>query len=667
MSSQLCRTWMAIMALSALAPRIAAAKDSSSTPLTSGWQRIELPFEADGRLTAAVFRDTLFVGSTSGSGRQVLGAIPLDRVGAGSRAAACPLPAEFRIARVGSLVSMGDSLVVSCSVESDDRRHEDGLFVYDGRWRRFPTPPDWLSQSIGGLQYLDGVLYAHGRFRPSPEAPCDNVVIWDGRAWQALGLQLGWHYVGSLVVLDGALTGVFSMVDSELDENWLRRSFSRQHIASWDGTGWRALCEDRGGFLASPVVHHGELSLAHTDRRGSCGGTVDVVRLTDGELRRLGEEFGLSTGRGASVDRLVEYRGRLVAAGSFDHVGAAAADNIAFWDGTRWRGIGSLPPGTGSNFLDADQRGIWVGGGTPTTTRSGPALVFLWDAALPEQGPPAPFFPPPAGMPSVAARSDTIPPFRNGTFAEWADGAPVGWKLDASTLLRDAALLSSPASRDSLSVLPDGGVSLWPDPASRYPLTFGQSFSIEPGRCYRLRVTTRQSPRAIDGEAEMETASRLQFGLGDAWDALDLLSTGFADEELTLLAPDGASQGSVMFTCGRATERLEIQEVDIAESPLDFGACFVKREDWHDDLAVLRSAAARAVNSEVFQNILHEALRSLRDPEIRTVANKSDMTAIGMVYSDEGRPASPRGWSQPGPNERLLRLPCGVNVIYSWR
>ena len=662
---------------------VAAAGDPSSIPAASGWQRIELPFAADGRLVAAVFRDTLFVGSTSKSGQQVLGAIPLDRGGAGSRAASCPLPPEFRITRVDGLVSMGDSLVVLCSVESDDRRHDDGMFVYDGRWRRFPTLPDWPSQSVRGHQFLNGILHAHGGFRPSPEAPCDNVIDWDGRTWRALGLQLGWHYVGSLVVLDGALTGVFSMVDSELDENWLRRSYSRQHIASWDGSGWRTLCEGRGGFLASPVVHHGELTMAHTDRRGSYGGSADVVRLADGELRRLGEEFGLSTGRGASVDRLVEYRGRLVAAGSFDHVGAAAADNIAFWDGTRWRGIGALPPGTGSNLLDADQRGLWVGGWTPAATRSGPAQVFLWDAALPEQGPPAPFVPPPAEMPTVAARTDTVPPFRNGMFVEWVDGSPVGWELDASTIMasrRPAVVSRLPGQPDGVAGrrgLPVAGSGVQV-PADLRTVILHQTRPLLPSESHGSSDRRGRSPAG----PRSETASRLQFSLGDAWDALDLLSTGFADEELALLAPDEAGQGSVMFTCGKMTERLEILEVDVAEVPLDFGACFalfevefearyafpfVKREDWHDDLAVLRPAATRAVNSEAFQNILHEALRSLRDPAIRTVANHSDMTAIGMVYSDEGRHPYREHWAQPRPDERKLRLPCGVNIIYRVR
>ncbi len=683
MSSQLCRTWMAIMALSALAPRAVAAKAPSSTPAASGWQRIELPFAADGRLAAAVLRDTLFVGSTSGSGRQVLGAIPLDCVGDVSRAAACPLPAEFRIARVGSLVSMGDSLVVSCSVESDDRRHDDGLFVYDGRWRRFPTPPEWPSQSIGGLQYLDGVLYAHGRFRPSPEAPCDNVVAWDGRTWRALGLRLGWHYVGSLVVYEGALTGVFSMLDSELDENWLPRQFSRQHIASWDGSAWRTLFEGCGGFLASPVVHGGELILTQTSRQTRGAGSADVVRLADGELIRLGEEFGLSVGRSAGVDRLVEFRGRLIAAGSFDHVGDVVAGNLAFWDGTIWCEFGALEASIGAGLLLADGPRLWIGGWSPEAVdRSGPARIHCWDADPPAPASPTPFFPPPAAAPIVAARSDTIPPFHNGMFVEWVDGSPVGWELDESTLWRAAALLSSPVCRDSLTALPEGGVSLWPDPTCRYPLTFGQSFSIKPGRCYRLRVTARQSPRSTAGGVALETASRLQFSLGGAWDALELLSTGFADEELALLAPDGAGQGSVMFTCGKKTARLEILEVIVAESPLDFGACFalfeaefearyafpfVKREDWHDDLAVLRPAAARAVNSEAFQNILHEALRSLRDPKIRTVANHSDMTAIGKVYDDDERPPYRVLSGLPEPGERMLRLPCGVNVIYRER
>lgn len=674
---------MAVVALLVLAPRVVADVVRSSGPANSGWQRIDLPFEADGRLVSTIFRDTLFVGSTAKTGQQALGAIPLLQDSAGLCATAFALPLEFRITRVSGLVSMGDSLIAWCEVASEDRRHDDGMFVYDGRWRRFPAMPDWPSQSIGGLQHLGGVLYAHGRFRSSPEAPCDNVIAWDGQTWRALGLQLGWHYVGSLAVHDGALTGVFSKLDGELDESWLPQQYSRLHLASWDGSAWRTLFEGRGGFLASPVVHCGELYVAQTRRSTRGAGSADVVRLADGDLIRLGEEFGLSAGWNADVDRLVEFRGRLIAAGSFDHVGGVVAGSLVFWDGAIWRAFGALEADTGADLLLADGQRFWVGGWSPEAAAGrGPARIYCWDEDPPAQVPPAPYTPPPVETPTIAARSDTIPPFRNGMFVDWADGSPMGWELDASTLWRAAALLSIPVCRDSLTPLPDGGVSLWPDPTCKYPLTLGQSFSIKPGRCYRLRATVRHSPLSIAGEAAMETASRLQFSLGGAWDALDLLSTGFADVELALLAPDGADQGSVMFTCGRMTERLEILAVDVAESPLDFGACFtlfeaefearyafpfVKREEWHDDLAVLRPAAAQAVNSEAFQNILHEALRSLRDPEIRTVANHSDMTAIGMIYDDDERPPYRVLSGLPEPGERMLRLPCGVNVIYRER
>lgn len=674
---------MAVVASLVVAPRVVADVVRSSGPAKSGWQRIDLPFAAEGRLVSTIFRDTIFVGSTAKTGLQALGAIPLAQGSAGLRASACTLPPEFRITRVSGLVSMGDSLIAWCEVASEDRRHDDGMFVYDGRWRRFPAMPDWPSQSISGLQHLGGVLYAHGRFRSSPEAPCDNVIAWDGQTWRALGLQLGWHYVGSLAVHDGALTGVFSKLDGELDENWLPQQFSRLHLASWDGSAWRTLFEGRGGFLASPVVHCGELYAAQTRRSMRGSGSADVIRLADGDLTRLGGEFGLSAGWSARVDRLVEFRGRLIAAGSFDHVGGVVAGNLAFWDGAIWRAFGTLEVGTGADLLLADGQRLWVGGWSPEAAAgSGPARIYCWDADPPAQVPPAPYTPPPVETPTIAARSDTIPPFRNGMFVDWADGSPMGWELDASTLWRAAALLSSPVCRDSLTALPYGGVSLWPDPACRHPLTFGQSFSIKPGCCYRLRIMARHSPRSIAGEAAMETASRLQFSLGSAWDALDLLSTGFEDEELALLAPDGASLGSVLFTCGRATGRLEILEVDVREVPPDFGACFalfetefeanyafpfVEREDWHDTLAVLRPAAVRAVNSVAFRNILLAALKSLRDPAIRTVDNKSDMSAIGMVYSEEGRPSSPEHGAYPRLDERLLRLPCGVNVIYRVR
>ncbi len=391
---------IAVLTLILLAPRAEATPGESSDTAISGWQRVALPIDADWSLVAAVFRDTLFVGGDADTGQSVLCAIPLKSAIGDVRVTACCIPPDLHINNIKSLVSFGDSLIALCGVDTDDTRNVWKLFVYDGKWRRFPLMPDGYSYLFSDLQVAGRTLYATGHFRGEDRGLRESVLSWAGDWWQPLGIQLSLAHRCRLVELGCDLVAVVNKADSELDDEWLRRQFHWQQVLGWDGRHWRTLFTGRGGRLGSPVVHQGALCLGQTPGGNDHGEATIVMRLESGELQRLGEQFSLSSGRDAQVDHLVVYRGRLVAAGLFDHVGDVSVDNIAFWDDEAWRALGACGEDVRLDFMVADERGLWCGSRRVVTKQeTRPAALFHWAGPLPEDVTPATYVPPAVAAP----------------------------------------------------------------------------------------------------------------------------------------------------------------------------------------------------------------------------------------------------------------------------
>lgn len=671
MVSQFPRAWPAALALLMLTPPAVTGSADSANNTTSAWQRIELPIDSDGRLCAAVFRDTLFVGGDAGAGRPALCGVPLDSPSRVLTATECRIQPELRIKSFRSLVSLGDSLIALCVIDADDSRSNRALFVYDGDWRRFPLMPDGFSFLFSGLHVAGRTLCASGRFHGEDRSLREFALSWSGGVWQPLGLRLDLAYRGDLLEFGCDLVAVVCRGDSELGDDWLRRGFHRQQVLGWDGRRWRTLFTGRGGRLSSPVVHQGALCMGQTPGWNDEVGQPAVVRLENGELRRLGGAFGLTAGPDARVEHLAVYRGRLVAAGSFDHVGEASVDDVVFWDGGTWWALGAFGDEVDPDFLVAEERGLWCGGrraGSPRQARS--AALFRWAGPLLRSETPMVHAPPARAVPILPAVADTLLPFGNGDFARWRGDVPVGWKLFGKFRKNGDDAMYGLAKRSG------GGVIMRPDSADTYGMSLAQSFRVEPGRFYRVRIRAHHIPGAGFGRAP---ACRLQYKIGPRTEFLDLPDNEDFSSELTMMAPAGAGDGSVVVLCSSSTAALEVTEVVVEEVPFGFGDCYdrlveefdahyafpgVSRAEWNETVAELRPAAWRAVNSQAFWNILHALLASLRDAEIRTVENSGDVSRIGVIYGGEDIPPPQSSGCLPGPNERLLRLPCGMNIIY---
>ncbi|MDT4958059.1 MAG: hypothetical protein QOG07_3390 [Pseudonocardiales bacterium] len=145
----------------------------------------------------------------------------------------------------------------------------------------------------------NGTLYAGGGFinvAAIPEA--DHVAAYDG-SWHAMG---GGPAVDSFVrSLTASATNVYVGTDS-VDVAGIANA---DHVARWNGTAWSAVGSNSAG--------------------------------TNGW-------FSTTT----TIDALATYGSIVIAAGSFQNAnGNAAADGIAYFDGTNWRPIGSNGAGNG--------------------------------------------------------------------------------------------------------------------------------------------------------------------------------------------------------------------------------------------------------------------------------------------------------------------------------
>lgn len=202
----------------------------------------------------------------------------------------------------------------------------------------------------------DGNLYVAGFFQDAAGIPeADNVAVWNGADWQALGSSDSAvrGTVWAMTVIDGALYigGSFTSASDP----------TISFIAMWDGSRWAPLDDGRGstlnGEVTAMVVSGDKLYVggAFTDVAGIAEADyVAVWNVTTRQWSALGSN---GRGDGAMADRVnalaVDSKGNLYVGGFFtDVAGMPAADNIAVWNGAQWSALGDN--GRGESALNGE-------------------------------------------------------------------------------------------------------------------------------------------------------------------------------------------------------------------------------------------------------------------------------------------------------------------------
>ena len=204
------------------------------------------------------------------------------------------------------------------------------------------------NHSLFALTVLPNADIVAGGYGPGSGFP--NLARWNGVAWSTFGVVTSGPYFGVVTSLAAApngdllVGGGFTAIDS----------VAANGVARWNGSAWAALgtgaaaLSSSSGVNALQVLPNGEVVVG--GRLGVAGGAaVDrVARWNGSTWSALGSPMRGPTHLWPSplvnqfpyVQAVATFaNGAIFAAGSFTVAGAAAAQNVARWDGATWSAL----------------------------------------------------------------------------------------------------------------------------------------------------------------------------------------------------------------------------------------------------------------------------------------------------------------------------------------
>jgi len=179
------------------------------------------------------------------------------------------------------------------------------------------------------------LLVIGGDFSAVGATPANNIAVWNGLTWEALGEGTNGRVYALAVLPDNTLAvgGAFTMAGGG----------SAPYIARWDGTAWSGLSSGMNNEVNDlAVMLNGDLIAGGMF---STAGGVGVNRIA----RWNGTAWsGLGSGVGGTVYALllIPSTGDLIVGGMFTTAGGSTALRVARWNGSTWTGIGGMTGGS---------------------------------------------------------------------------------------------------------------------------------------------------------------------------------------------------------------------------------------------------------------------------------------------------------------------------------
>ncbi len=192
-----------------------------------------------------------------------------------------------------------------------------------------------LTDPVTGLTTLNGELFASTSSNLETTAPADRrgkVWRWTGTQWTRVGQEFTFSGSGSF---EGLTTYQGSLVAFGRSVSGPSGSPSFGPIVRWNGSTWQSL-----GFLNSPGViftateYQNELYVGGIFTSAGSVSASNVARWSAANGWRpvsTGTSASVTT---ASVTALTTFRGNLVVAGTFDTAGGVPSRGWAFWNGS---------------------------------------------------------------------------------------------------------------------------------------------------------------------------------------------------------------------------------------------------------------------------------------------------------------------------------------------
>jgi hypothetical protein len=215
-----------------------------------------------------------------------------------------------------------------------------------------------LSFPVFALAVSGDDLYVGGHFTNAAGiAAADHVARWDGSAWSAVGPTDTGEITNEAELMNAYYTDVLALAvsGSNLYVGGNFEDFAgipeADNLALWDGSAWSAVGSDGSG---GGVIDGRVLALAASGGNLYVGGSFDDaagIPEADGVVKWDGSTWSAlgSNGSGdgplapyGSVNALTISGSDLYVGGNFsDAAGIPEADNVARWDGSAWSALGS--------------------------------------------------------------------------------------------------------------------------------------------------------------------------------------------------------------------------------------------------------------------------------------------------------------------------------------
>lgn len=225
--------------------------------------------------------------------------------------------------------------------------------VFAQQWERgqWSAPPDLrgLSDTVLALAFdKSNNLYVGGYFKDAGgNGNADNIAMWDGKKWNALGGGFNKSVQAVAVDSRGNLYagGLFQTSGDGAQK------FS--HIARWNGTRWDELVYGLDGNVLALAIDAQDNLYVGGDFKNACRDAACSQSLPVMHVARWTGTQWQSVGGGLdkSVNALaLDARGNLYVGGDFSKTGVGTGNlpHIAKWDGKEWSTLGG---GVGGSIL----------------------------------------------------------------------------------------------------------------------------------------------------------------------------------------------------------------------------------------------------------------------------------------------------------------------------
>lgn len=226
-----------------------------------------------------------------------------------------------------------------------------GVALWDGEnWSHLPRP--FHGVLLRSIEMFGGMLHVAGTNHFGD--PVENIARWNGESWETLGSGLSGSIsppsdpdVNDLVVFEGSLYACGSFTHAG--------GVSSPGVARWDGNAWHPVSTAPPTYPTTYSFLAVTAMVVAADGAGTrlvAGGGFDRfsgvranhIAAWDGQSWA---PIGAPRGKGTdgSVHAILEHDDgsglSLFVGGRFGVAGATPANNIARWDGARWRSLGA--------------------------------------------------------------------------------------------------------------------------------------------------------------------------------------------------------------------------------------------------------------------------------------------------------------------------------------